>query len=63
MASPAAATLQPELPTHQLQAIAFHMYSKCGEQTEAFQECMKNSTKPTVCVAEYKALSACAKEL
>lgn len=64
MASPAAAAPQVELPTHQLQAIAFHLYSKCNEQTDAFQECIKSATKPSQqCQAEYKALSSCAKEL
>lgn len=53
-----------ELPHHQLQAIAFHMYNKCSEQTEAFQECMKTSAKPSQqCTEQYQALSACAKEL
>jgi hypothetical protein len=64
MATPAAATPGPELPTHQLQAIAFHLYSKCSEQTDAFQECIKSATKPSQqCKAEYQALSSCAKEL
>lgn len=63
MATPAAAT-GLELPTHQMQAIAFHLYTKCSEQTDAFQECIKSANKPSQqCAAEYKALSSCAKEL
>jgi hypothetical protein len=55
---------QTELPHNQLQAIAFHLYSKCSDQTEAFQECVKTSAKPSQeCTEQYKAISACAKEL
>lgn len=53
-----------DLPTHQLQAVAFHLMSRCAEQTEAFNDCVKNSPKPSsACVEEYKALSACSKAL
>lgn len=65
MASPAAAQAPAaELPVHQMQAIAFHMMSKCADETEAFQECVKTATKPSQqCTEQYKALSACAKAL
>jgi hypothetical protein len=53
-----------ELPHHEMQAVAFHLYNKCAAQTEAFNGCVKTSTKPSSqCQEEYKALSGCAKEL
>eukprot|EP00878_Enallax_costatus_P001677 GHUV01001831.1.p1 GENE.GHUV01001831.1~~GHUV01001831.1.p1 ORF type:complete len:102 (+),score=12.90 GHUV01001831.1:185-490(+) len=48
----------------QLQAVAFHMFSKCGEQTQAFEQCYSSSAKPTSeCAEEYKATVACAQNL
>lgn len=64
MSTPAAAAPEVELPHHQLQAIAFHMYSRCSAETDAFQECMKTATKPSQqCTEQYQALSACTKSL
>lgn len=48
----------------ELQAVAFHMYSKCAEQTAAFEQCYTTSDKPsTKCAEEYKATAECAKAL
>ncbi len=53
-----------ELPIHEKQAIAFHLMQKCADETEAFQNCMKTSAKPSQqCKAEYTALQTCAKKL
>jgi hypothetical protein len=53
-----------ELATHEKQAIAFHLMQKCEEQTQAFQDCMKTSAKPSQqCKEEYVALQSCAKNL
>lgn len=52
------------VPTAHMQAVAFHMYAKCKEPTQAFESCYANSSKPlTECAEEFKAVTACAKEL
>lgn len=49
------------LKTSSLQAVAFHMFTKCADQSEAFQSCYSSSDKPgSKCAEEYKALTACA---
>ncbi|KAF8059152.1 NADH dehydrogenase [ubiquinone] 1 alpha subcomplex subunit 8-B [Scenedesmus sp. PABB004] len=46
-----------------LQAVAFHMLSKCAEQTAAFEECYANNASASKCAEEFKAVAACAKDL
>eukprot|EP00879_Flechtneria_rotunda_P001043 GHRR01001180.1.p1 GENE.GHRR01001180.1~~GHRR01001180.1.p1 ORF type:complete len:102 (+),score=22.90 GHRR01001180.1:75-380(+) len=48
----------------ELQAIAFHMYTKCQDQTKAFEACYSSADKPaSQCEEEYAAVTACAKNL
>lgn len=48
----------------QVQAVAFHMYAKCKEQTAAFEACVASADKPSAaCAEEFKAVAACAKDL
>jgi len=43
------------------QAVAFHLFTKCRDQSDAFQSCYTSSDKPSSkCAEEYKALTACA---
>lgn len=52
------------IKTTSLQAVAFHMFTKCGDQSETFQQCYQNSSKPaSQCAEEYKALRECAANL
>lgn len=52
------------LPHAHVQAVAFHMYFRCKEETTAFEACAAASSKPaSECAAEYKAVAACAKGL
>jgi hypothetical protein len=51
-------------PHHELQAVAFHMYHKCADQSEAFNSCVKSSNRPSKeCQEQYAALASCTKEL
>lgn len=44
-----------------VQAVAFHMFTKCKDESETFQMCYASSSKPAgQCAEEYKALSTCA---
>lgn len=53
-----------DVPHSELQAIAFHLYNKCSAETDAFNDCVKSSAKPSQeCKEQYSALSACAKAL
>lgn len=49
--------------TPDLQAVAFHLFSRCADQRVAFDECMDKAAKSKECEAEFKDLTACAKGL
>lgn len=52
-----------DLKTNDLQAIAFHLFTRCKEQRSAFDECMESADKSSKCKEQYKALSDCAATL
>lgn len=52
-----------DLKTHDLQALAFHMFTQCKAERAAFDECMDSADKSSKCAEQYKALSACATTL
>lgn len=52
-----------ELKTHDLQALAFHMFTRCQAERAAFDECMDSADKSSKCAEQYKALSGCATTL
>jgi hypothetical protein len=49
--------------TPDLQAVAFHLFSRCSDQRTAFDECMDKASKSKECESEFKDLTACAKGL
>jgi hypothetical protein len=52
-----------DLKTHDLQALAFHMFTRCKEQRAAFDECMDSADKSSKCSEQYKALTSCTASL
>ena len=48
---------------HELQALAYHLFTACKEQRSAFDGCMNKANKGSECKAEYTALAACTKGL
>lgn len=52
-----------DLKTHDLQALAFHMFTQCKAERAAFDECMDGADKSAACAEQYKALSSCATAL
>lgn len=65
---PLYAQLQPGamaegVPLPDLQAVAYHMFTRCSEQRVAFDECMASKTKNSECNEQYKAMMDCAKTL
>lgn len=52
-----------QLPTNELQAVAFHMFTRCQEQRKDFDECMDSADKSSKCQDQFKALTACAQTL
>jgi len=47
----------------ELQAIAYHMFTKCKDERVAFDDCMDQASKSSQCAEQQKALSSCAKNL
>jgi hypothetical protein len=52
-----------ELKTNDLQALAFHMFTRCKSQRAAFDECMETADKNSKCQEQYSALLSCAQGL
>lgn len=50
-----------EIKTNDLQAIAFHLFTRCKSERAAFDECMDTESKSSKCSEQYKALNDCAK--
>ncbi|KAI8466499.1 MAG: hypothetical protein J3K34DRAFT_433601 [Monoraphidium minutum] len=61
-AVPSAAAMA-DLKTTDLQAIAFHLFTRCKTERAAFDECMDTENKSSKCSEQYKALNACASSL
>jgi len=55
------ADLKKEIPS--LQAVAFHLFTRCKDERVAFDECMDSAAKSSQCAEQEKALAACAKSL
>jgi hypothetical protein len=52
-----------EFKIPELQAVAYHMFTRCKEERVAFDDCMDQASKSSQCAEQQKALSACAKNL
>ena len=59
----AAATMADGIKTNDLQALAFHMFTRCKAERAAFDECLESADKSSKCAEQYKALTACATTL
>jgi hypothetical protein len=51
------------LKTNDLQALAFHLFTRCKAERAAFDECMESADKSSKCTEQYKTLTACATTL
>lgn len=49
--------------TYELQALAYHMFTRCSTERTTFDACMDKAAKSSECKEEYTALASCAKNL
>jgi hypothetical protein len=49
--------------TSDLQALAYHLFTRCKDERAAFDECMDSESKSSKCAEQYKALNSCANAL
>lgn len=52
-----------DIKTNDLQALAFHMFTRCKEERAVFDACMDGADNSSKCSEQYKALTSCAKTL
>ncbi len=50
------------IPLQELQAVSYHLFTKCAEKRAAFDECFQSAGKGG-CTSEYTALMSCTKDL
>ena len=44
-------------------AVAFHLFTRCAEQTSAFEECVASNSNTSACTEQMKAVAECASAL
>ena len=52
-----------DMKANDLQALAFHLFTRCKDQRAAFDECMESSDKSSKCQEQFKSLTECAQTL